>query len=328
MLNSSLRPAPPPSLAPLRRTDEPQIMFGEALEAARAGHKLALVTLVEATKGSARAVGAQMIVLDDGRHCGMISGGCTEAAVAAEAAASIAADTDRKLLLGEGSPFFDIVIPCGGTITLLIQIVRDISILEIIATALQDRTRFTITCDIGRSSLTVQTGAGTETGWHDDVFVRAYRPQTRLVIAGRGLELESLAALATAGGLNIKVLSPDTTAIEALRAKDIACKPLRSGPIDDIAIDQDTAVAILFHDLDWELPVLEAALASPAFYIGALGSARTHEKRCDALARRGQSEAAIARIKGPIGLFGPARDAATLATSILADVQATRSSAS
>src|SRR5690606_16603641 len=81
------------------------------------GHAAALVTLVEICGGAARAIGAQMAVREDGLYCGFVSGGCTEAAVAAEAVIALQKGLDRNLRLGEGSPFFDIVLPCGGGIT-------------------------------------------------------------------------------------------------------------------------------------------------------------------------------------------------------------------
>ncbi|HCV71891.1 MAG TPA: hypothetical protein DHE23_11245, partial [Agrobacterium sp.] len=85
-----------------------------------------------------------------------------------------------------------------------------------------------------------------------------------------------------------------------------------------------TAVVLLHHDLDAEQAVLQAALRSPAFYIGALGSTRTHRRRVDFLVSSGFSRADTDRIRAPIGLFGPTRDANSLALSILADIAASR----
>lgn len=89
-------------------------------------------------------------------------------------------------------------------------------------------------------------------------------------------------------------------------------------------IDPFTAVILLHHDLDAEEQILLAALKSDAFYIGALGSVRTHRNRADRLESRDVSRETIERIRAPIGLFGPTRDATSLALSILADVAATR----
>jgi len=79
-------------------------------------------------------------------------------------------------------------------------------------------------------------------------------------------------------------------------------------------------VVVLFHDHDWEAAILGEALASPCRYIGAMGSVRTHQQRCARLLAAGHSLAEIDRIRGPIGLFGPTRDASTLAISVLAEL--------
>jgi xanthine dehydrogenase accessory factor len=89
-------------------------------------------------------------------------------------------------------------------------------------------------------------------------------------------------------------------------------------------IDADTAIALLQHDLDLEMPVLHAALNANPFYVGALGSSRTHERRVRRLRDLGHSQAAIDCIKAPIGLFGRARDAQSLALSVTADIAACR----
>ncbi|WP_313531617.1 XdhC family protein, partial [Shinella sp.] len=111
-----------------------------AADALDDGRAAALVTLVEIRGGAARAIGAQMAVRDDGLYCGFVSGGCTEAAVAADAVIALKKGMDRNLRLGEGSPFFDIVLPCGGGITLAIHVLRDSAVLHQTLTALGRRT--------------------------------------------------------------------------------------------------------------------------------------------------------------------------------------------
>ena len=106
-------------------------------------------------------------------------------------------------------------------------------------------------------------------------------------------------------------------------ATKCSCCPLPKDP-NAIEIDRFTAVVLLHHDLDLEETVLERALTSPAFYIGALGSSRTHRRRTELLRVAGVSSENIDRIRAPIGLFGPTRDAASLALSVLADVAAAR----
>jgi len=84
--------------------------------------------------------------------------------------------------------------------------------------------------------------------------------------------------------------------------------------------DPWTAFVLLFHDRDWETPLLQQALAGEAFYIGVVGSRRTHATRCEALRAVGCSDQAISKIRGPIGLVGSLRDASMLAISVLAEI--------
>jgi xanthine dehydrogenase accessory factor len=83
--------------------------------------------------------------------------------------------------------------------------------------------------------------------------------------------------------------------------------------------DEHTAVACLFHEHEWEGPLLLNALRGPAFYVGALGSRQTQQRRVEALAALGANAAEIARLKGPIGLF-PSQDPRSLAVSALAEI--------
>jgi xanthine dehydrogenase accessory factor len=270
----------------------------------------ALVTLVEIRGGAARALGSQMAVRGDGLYCGFVSGGCTEAAIAAEAAEAIASGGDRFLKIGEGSRFFDIMLPCGGAITLSIHVLRDAKALRKSIGDLQARRRSGLHYNPATQSL--HAAAAGETGWIDDCFLTAYRPRIRLILSGQSTELDMTSNLATAIGYDLVVATH--------------CQERR--PFDEGQIDADTAVALLHHDIDREIPILQAALAANPFYIGCLGSARTHGRRSNALRDLGHSDADIARIKAPIGIFGKARDAGSLALSVLADIAAARSGSS
>ncbi|QHG74734.1 XdhC family protein [Ensifer adhaerens] len=291
-------------------TDDAEAIINYAADGAETKYGSALVTLVEIRGGAARALGAQMAVRGDGGYCGYVSGGCTEAAVAAEAIAAINKGTDRYLRLGEGSQFFDIILPCGGGITLAIHVVTDVKPLRQIMSALQKRKRIALRYDPGTQSIIATKAHEISTSsWSGPSFVRSYKPNIRLILCGRGIEVEATERLAMASAL--EVFSFDR----------------RTRDFDETGIDQDTAFAVLFHDLDQELPLLEAALQKNPFYIGALGSRRTHERRCHALWARGCTPAQTDRIKAPIGMFGPTRDANALALSVVADVAQTYSMA-
>lgn len=287
-----------PQVRPFRLTDRPREILDFALQAAASGMGCAFVTLVEIVGGAARALGANMAVRGDGGFCGFVSGGCVEAAVAAEAVAALAAGRDRQVRFGKGSPFFDIVLPCGGGLGLAIHVLRDPAPIAAVLESLSARVPARLLHDPVHETLQMARGAGV-TGWSDGVFCTSYRPDLRLFLIGQGLEAQAFARLAQAAGLEIV-----------------------QGPGDDLAAipDAHSAVVVLRHDVENEIGLLRRALQSDAFYIGCLGGRATHARRTALLRAAGVAEDQIARIHAPIGLFGPARDAAAIAASVLAEV--------
>lgn len=286
-------------------TDDALEVIRFAKESFDAGHGVALATLVDIRGGSARALGSHMAVRDDGLYCGFVSGGCTEAAIAAEAVDAISNRCDRKFLLGEGSPFFDIVLPCGGSITIAIHVLRNNAPLRSVLANLDHRQPASLRYEPATQRLTAVTDQS-KTGWSGPAFFVHHRPRVRVLFAGRSVEVDVAARVAAAVGY------------------DVLCHEVGRSAPDPAAIDADTAVALLYHDIDREIPVFEAAFSSNPFYIGALGSARTHAKRTQRLRELGYIEADIAKIKSPIGLFSRARDSQSLALSVLADIAACR----
>lgn len=281
-------------------TDDSREILRFAADALTAGMTAALVTLVEIRGGAARPLGAQMAVRGDGQYCGFVSGGCVESAVAWEALEAMLDGEDRTVVYGEGSPYFDIVLPCGGGITLTVHILRAVQPLLAVLNSLEQRQTRGLRYSPG--SQTLASSQHQPTGWHGEDFVVNYRPCVRVMIAGHSLEAQVTARMALAAGFDVHT----------------------SDSFNPKMFDADTAVLLLYHDLHRELPLLQAALAAQPFYIGALGSRRTHEKRVAALVEAGWSQQDIARIKAPIGIFPKARDAHSLALSVLADVAAAR----
>ncbi|MGM7051166.1 XdhC family protein [Escherichia fergusonii] len=285
-------------------TDDRQRVLRFAAEALTAGMAAALVTLVEVRGGAARRPGAQMAVREDGAYCGFVSGGCVEAAAAYEALEALACGDDRKVIYGVGSPWFDIVLPCGGGITLAVHCLKSVTPLLAVLNQLTQRQPAGLRYSSADQSLQFLAHAP-QSGWQEDFFTMGYRPATRVVIFGHSVEAQATASIAKTAGYDVQTSDTFTPRLATL-------------------VDADTAVILLLHDLDIEQPVLEVALAAKPFYIGAMGSQRTHLKRVQRLQNKGWSEKEIARIKAPIGIFPKARDAYSLALSVLADVAAAR----
>jgi len=291
-------------------TDNPVDILTFAASAVQRGGA-ALATLVEVRGGAARALGAQVAIAADGGFVGYVSGGCVETAVAAEALHAIAQGRDRFVTFGEGSPFFDIVLPCGGGIKIAVHVLRGDEVLYTVLRELAERRAGVLSYSSHAQTLKPCSSNIQSSDWQGAEFVSVYHPQTRLVISGQMGEVEAVRRLAQAAGYAVSHSDPH----EWRRGQ---C----SNPIDPF-----TAAVLLHHDLDLEADLLNEALASSAFYIGALGSTRTHRRRVERLMATGASSEDCSRIRAPIGLFGPTRDATTLALSVLSEIAVARSTA-
>jgi xanthine dehydrogenase accessory factor len=291
-------------------TDSPVDILTFAASAVQRGGA-ALATLVEIRGGAARALGAQVAIAADGGFVGYVSGGCVETAVAAEALHAIAEGRDRFVKFGEGSPFFDIVLPCGGGITISIHILRGDEVLRTVLRELAERRSVALSYSSRAQTLAPCNAHVQTSDWQGAEFVSVYHPQTHLLISGQMEEVEAVRRLAEAAGYAVSLSGPHKSP---------------SGQNSHL-IDPFTAVVLLHHGLDLEADLLNEALISSAFYIGALGSTRTHKRRVERLRATGVSSEDCNRISAPIGLFGPTRDATTLALSILAEIAVVRSTA-
>ena len=226
---------------------------------------------------------------------GYISAGCVDGDIIFQARQALTDGKDRKLIYGEGSPFKDIALPCGGTIH--VRIIPEPNQQEISAAAetLGNRQKAILILD-------------------DDQF--AFSPKLRLRIVGRSAPFSALASVAHQSGIEVIGQSPDQSLNQDSFARfDHLTHPDQIPPTAD---DPWTAVIFLFHDHDWEPALLEQALQGESFYIGAMGSEQTHAARVETLKAMGASN--TDRIRGPIGLIPAMRNANMLAISILAEI--------
>lgn len=160
-------------------------------------------------------------------------------------------------------------------------------------------------------------------------FVHPHNPPLRLILVGAVHVAQSLVPMALPLGFAITVVDPRRSFGTAERFPGVTV--LDAWPDDAMAAlapDGRTAIVTLSHDPKLDDPALDVALKSDAFYIGALGSRRTHAKRVARLKEMGHDDAAIARIHAPIGLDIEAVTAPEIALSILAEIVATRRGAS
>jgi xanthine dehydrogenase accessory factor len=288
------------------------------------GLRGALISISAIDGGAPKPLGAHMAVLEDGRWIGHVSGGCVEAAIAAEVVPVIARQTDEIIRFGKGSCFIDIRFPCGGGVDLLVHTRPHEELLNEALEKFARREAFAIAFDPATSSSRI-LDATQDTGWDGGMFQRRYLPRTKLLAIGRGPDLEVIARVAAAAELDLAFATPDEGTAASLAALGAPITLLRTpGQAIDLPIDKWTATVLLFHEHEWENAILARAAAADGFYVGALGSVRTHRERRERLRAMGVPDEHIARIKGPIGLIDRAREPSTLALSVLAEITAAR----
>ena len=163
--------------------------------------------------------------------------------------------------------------------------------------------------------------SGTLAGESSRYFLTVHLPPPRFVVIGAVHISQALAPMARIAGFDMTVIDPRTAFATADRFPDVPL--IAEWPdvaIPQVGLDPFTALAVLTHDPKIDDGALLAALAADCFYIGALGSRKTHARRLERLRQTGASEAALPRIAAPIGLAIGAQSPAEIAVAILAQV--------
>lgn len=306
--------------------DDPASVFSLLLDGIAEGIDGALLTIIDISGGAPRALGSQMAVLADGRYCGYVSGGCVESAVASEAIRAIENGRDEILRFGTGSPFIDIKLPCGGSIDVHVHVRPAAETVRLAREKLAERAPFAIHFKPLKGGLTLADGSDAEarSRWQGEDFVRHYHPLTRLVLIGEGHELVALSGLGRASGLPVLAFMSAHAGSETVGRHGSKVTLLSGANLPELPVDPFTAVVFLLHDRFKENRLLESALGYDPFYVGALGSRRTHAARLARLEATGMSDERISRLHGPIGLFGPTRTSSALAISVLGEISEAR----
>ncbi|HCP81482.1 MAG TPA: xanthine dehydrogenase [Octadecabacter sp.] len=281
---------------------------------------LAIIAGVEGP--SYRPLGAMMAVLPDQTRVGTLSSGCIEADIALHAETVLKDGSPRLIRYGMGSPFLDIELPCGGGLDILLVPRPDKSVLQTIALRQAARDGCSLKIDIASGAMSVLETGKTERV--DGTLTVRFDPALQFFVFGKGPEAGTFAALVNSAGYPLRLLSPDVETLQAAESAGCPTQHITSKQFPkDLRTDGHTAIVLFFHDHDWEPRILQGALRTNAFYIGAQGSQRARDARVEALEEMGTSASDINRLRGPVGLIPSARDAGTLAVSVLAEVLAT-----
>lgn len=280
------------------------------------GAPMALATVIETWKSAPCPVGTHMLVHEDGRFVGSVSGGCVEGDILQVAAEVIAQNSFavRRYGVADGSAW-DVGLPCGGDIVVLVQNVSPEhfpgKLFGAISDARAARNTLLVGTDLATGASRVLDGEAA------GVFVNRYLPPRRLIIVGAVEIAAALSDIARSMGIEVTLVDPRARFLTAERFPDVKLDD--RWPDEAIAAskpDARTAIITLSHDPKIDDPALAAALKSEATYIAALGSKASHAKRIARLAASGASAGQLARIEGPAGVAINAISAPEIALSI------------
>ncbi len=295
-------------------------IFNDPVSSLLAAPHPAVLALISDVEGpSYRPLGATMTVFGEAERTGTLSSGCIEDDIALHAMEALKDRKPTTVRYGRGSPFMDIKLPCGGGLEILLLPDPDRTVLEKLQAHRAQRIGVTLSVDMTTGQIDLLPEG--ETMRRGNTLMVRFEPELRFLVFGKGPEACTFAALAQAAGYPNMLISPDeeTRASAEASGCETLYIPTPQFP-QNLPVDHRTAIVLFFHDHEWEPPIIARALETEAFYIGAQGSRAASMTRNNALRDLKVSETDIERLAGPIGLIHSARDARTLAISVLAEV--------
>lgn len=327
------------------------------------GEQIALATVI-ATWGSApRKVGAKMAITPSGKIAGSVSGGCVEGAVYESGLETLETDQAQLLSFGVADETaWDVGLACGGRIEVFVEPLHKATLQRVQQWLETEESGAIVTVVGGPQSLIGQKGYvtpggqqyGTIDGAGDEeiasladkaldrgrplrhtlstasgeleLFVDTILPSPTLLIVGGAHIAIALASIASTLGYRTVLIDPRRAFgnVERFPHVDRLIQAWPDEALKDITLTHTTAVATLTHDPKIDDPALIAVLSSPAFYVGALGSSATHERRRKRLLEAGVAPELFDRIRSPIGLNINSQTPEEIAVAIMAEIIAAR----
>jgi xanthine dehydrogenase accessory factor len=326
------------------------------------GERVALATVIQTWGSAPRPAGSAMALTAGGKIAGSVSGGCVETAVVESGLRCLSTGRPERLRFGvSDDTAWSVGLACGGTIEVFVEPLRG-ETFDAVRTAIREGRPAAVATVVGGTegilgrrlllssdgTVTGSLGGGLDAAVAADarealaggsprrleptlerpaeIFIDVLQPPPRLIVVGGVHIAIPLVAIAKTLGYRTVVVDPREAFGSAERFPDVD-RIVSAWPdkaLGEIGIDTSTAVAVLTHDPKLDDPALAAALRSPAFYVGALGSRRTQEKRRQRLLEAGLDEKTLARLYAPIGLPIGGRSPQEIALSIMAQIVAAR----
>jgi xanthine dehydrogenase accessory factor len=303
-----------------------------ALAWAKDGTGAALATVIETWGSAPRGVGSQLAISGEGEIMGSVSGGCVEGAVVVEAMEALEDGKPRLLEYGvSDDEAFAVGLACGGNIRVLVEPVGAAMPLDILykivtARAVPEPIAYTVNTATWARNLTGVEAyedrfRSDKSGFEGNVFVGIHNPPLRMAIIGGVHIAQPLVEMARMAGFAPVLIDPREAFASATRFPDTPL--VHDWPdeaLEAFGPDARTAIVTLTHDPKLDDPAIKVALASECFYLGCLGSKRTHGKRLERLEAEGVSADDLARIHAPVGLDIGAKTPAEIAVAIMAEI--------
>ncbi|MBW8898523.1 MAG: XdhC family protein [Massilia sp.] len=276
----------------------------------RAGWRCEYVTVVRTWGSSPRPEGATMAIRADGMVVGSVSGGCIEDDL-------IAAVREHGIGFG---------LPCGGTIQLVVEPLGPRSRMDELLALAQRRVLTRRTLDLATGAVELAQGeADQQLRMDGETLVTIHGPRLRMLIIGAGQLSQFLAQIAVGLEYQVTVCDPREEYRSSWSLPGVSV--VHAMPDDvvlDMKLDSRSAVIALTHDPKLDDLALMEALKTDAFYVGAIGSRANNARRRERLREFDLSEAQIAKLHGPIGLYIGSKTPYEIAVSILAELTAVK----
>jgi xanthine dehydrogenase accessory factor len=337
-----------PTPAPTFSRDDTDAILDTAARWRSEGRAAALATVVATWGSSPRPAGSQLAADDTGAFVGSVSGGCVESAVIAEARTILKGAPPRLLEFGvSDEQAWEVGLACGGKVGIFVQsLAGQEDLLAALRRLREARKPALVATDLadGRSALLAEGEDAGDAGLRAAVagdaaralaeersrvierdgrrcFLHVFAPPRRIAIVGAVHVAQALIPMAAAAGYDVTVIDPRSAFAAENRFPGVTLMPRWPGAaLAAFGLDRRSAVVSLTHDPKIDDPALASALRSDAFYIGALGSRKTHAARLERLREQGFSDAELARIHAPVGLPIGAVSPAEIAVSVLAEI--------
>jgi xanthine dehydrogenase accessory factor len=277
---------------------------------------MAIATVVETWKSAPCPAGTHMLVHADGRFVGSVSGGCVEADVLERAQMVLAGAPAMLRHYGVADDAaWEAGLPCGGDIQVFIQPVADAGFPEsLFADILAARAQGNV-LSVATDLETGQSAIADDS--HDAGFLNSYFPPRRLLIVGAVEIASALSSIAASQGIDVTLCDPRGRFLTEERFPGVRHDDRwPDEAVKAFSPDSRSAIVTLSHDPKIDDPALIAAVESPAAYVAALGSVRSHQARLARLSAAGVSADKTARIQGPAGVAINAISAPEIALSI------------